>query len=52
MGIGSLWLLPDRQSPSFPPPCLSAVGNGPNGIAFDSAHMWVANNDGGTVTEL
>jgi hypothetical protein len=28
------------------------VGNGPLGIAFDGADMWVANRDDGTVTEL
>jgi DNA-binding beta-propeller fold protein YncE len=29
-----------------------AVGVEPHGIAFDGAHMWVANSGGGSVTKL
>ncbi|HZT95899.1 MAG TPA: hypothetical protein VFB34_03580 [Chloroflexota bacterium] len=28
------------------------VGNGPDGIAFDGAHLWVANSTDGTVAEV
>jgi DNA-binding beta-propeller fold protein YncE len=29
-----------------------AVGGAPNGVAFDGANIWVANNGSGTVTKL